>query len=79
LVKEGQQIVSVGFGIKADTSLTTDGDLRSADHEMGIELSHNTDTKKTTITFVKETPGNGTIIKVDRSNDKYLKFRNKGQ
>jgi len=79
LVKEGQQIVSVGFGVKADTSMTTDGDLRSADHEMGIELSHNTGTSKTTITFVKEVPADGTIIKVDRSNDKYLKFRDKGQ
>ncbi len=78
LVKEGSNTVSVGFGVKADTSTTTDGNLRSADHEMGIELSHNTTTNKTTITFVKEVPTAGTIIKVDRLNDKYLKFRDKG-
>ena len=34
--------------------------------------------KKTTITFTKEVPAEGTIIKVERSNDKYLVFRNKG-
>ena len=78
LVKEGSQVVSVGFGVKADTSSTTDGNLRSADHEMGIELAHNTTTNKTTITFVKKVPTAGTIIKVDRLNDKYLKFRDKG-
>ena len=30
------------------------------------------------ITFTKEAPADGTIIKVNRLNDKYLKFRNKG-
>jgi len=83
LVKEGSDIVFVGQGVTADnnikpTYLTADGILRSADHEFGITLSHNTTTKKTTITFTKETPQAGTIIKVERSNDKYLKFRDKG-
>ena len=83
LVKEGSNIVFVGQGVTADnnikpTYLTADGTLRSADHELGITLSHNTTTKKTTITFTKETPQAGTIIKVERSNDKYLKFRDKG-
>jgi len=83
LVKEGTEKVFVGQGVTADnnispTYLTADGTLRSADHELGITLTHNTTTKKTTITFTKEVPGNGTIIKVDRSNDKYLKFRDKG-
>ena len=83
LVKEGTNIVFVGQGVTADnnikpTYLTADGTLRSADHELGITLSHNTTTKKTTITFTKETPQAGTIIKVERSNDKYLKFRDKG-
>jgi hypothetical protein len=83
LVKEGTETVYVGQGVTADnnikpTYLTADGTLRSADHEFGITLSHNTTTKKTTITFTKEVPSAGTIIKVERSNDKYLKFRDKG-
>jgi hypothetical protein len=83
LIKEGTNTVFVGQGVTADnnikpTYLTADGTLRSADHELGITLSHNTATKKTTITFTKETPQAGTIIKVERSNDKYLKFRDKG-
>ena len=83
LVKEGTSIVFVGQGVTADnnikpTYLTADGTLRSADHELGITLTHNTTTKKTTITFTKEVPSAGTIIRVERSNDKYLKFRDKG-
>jgi len=83
LVKEGTNIVFVGQGVTADnnitpTYLTADGTLRSADHELGITLSHDTTTMKTTITFTKEVPQAGTIIKVERSNDKYLKFRDKG-
>ena len=82
-IKEGTNAVSVGQGVTADnnvkpTYLTADGTIRSADHELGITLSHNTTTKKTTITFTKEVPKAGTIIKVERSNDKYLKFRDKG-
>ena len=83
LIKEGTQTVFVGQGVTADnnikpTYLTADGTLRSADHEFGVSLSHNTTTKQTTITFTKETPQAGTIIKVERANDKYLKFRDKG-
>ena len=83
IVKEGTETVFVGQGVTADnnikpTYLTADGTLRSADHELGITLSHNTTTRKTTITFTKEVPQAGTIIKVERSNDKYLKFRDKG-
>ena len=83
LVKEGTSTVFVGQGVTADnnikpTYLTADGTIRSADHELGITLSHNTTTMKTTITFTKEVPTAGTIIKVERSNDKYLKFRDKG-
>jgi len=83
LIKEGSDVVFVGQGVTADnnikpTYLTADGTLRSADHEFGVSLTHNTTTKQTTITFTKETPQAGTIIKVERSNDKYLKFRDKG-
>ncbi len=83
LLKEGANIVSVGKGVTADNNvipsyLTVDGTLRSADHELGATLSHDTANKKTTITFTKEVPAEGTIIKVERSNDKYLAFRDKG-
>jgi hypothetical protein len=83
LVKEGSSVVSVGSGVTADNNvdpsyLTVDGTLRSADHEVGVKLTHDKTNKKTTITFTKEVPAEGTIIKVERSNDKYLKFRDKG-
>jgi hypothetical protein len=83
LVLEGTERVFVGDGVTADNSidpswLTSDNTLRSSDHEYGIELTHDTTNKKTTITFTKEVPTAGTIIKVSRSNDKYLKFRDKG-
>jgi len=82
-VLEGTQQVYVGDGVTADNSidpiwLTADNTLRSSDHEFGIELSHDTVNRKTTITFTKEVPTAGTIIRVERSNDKYLKFRDKG-
>ena len=83
LITEGNDTVFVGQGVTADnnikpTYLTADGTIRSADHEFGITLTHDTTTKKTTITFTKEVPSAGTIIKVERANDKYLKFRDKG-
>jgi len=82
-VLEGTEQVYVGEGVTADNNidpswLTADNTLRSSDHEYGIELSHDTVNRKTTITFTKEVPSAGTIIKVERSNDKYLKFRDKG-
>ena len=83
LVKEGSSVVFVGSGVTADNNvdpsyLTVDGTLRSADHEFGVTLTHDKTNKKTTINFTKEVPAEGTIIKVERSNDKYLAFRNKG-
>ena len=83
LVKEGSEIVSPGEGWTASgfaghLNPTADTELRSADHEYGISLTYDSTTNKTTITFTKEVPTAGTIIKVDRSNDKYLKFRDKG-
>jgi len=82
-VLEGTQQVYVGNGVTADNNidpvwLTADNTLRSSDHEYGIELTHDTTNRKTTITFTKEVPQAGTIIKVERSNDKYLRFRDKG-
>ena len=82
-VKEGTSTVLPGEGWTASgfaghINPTADTELRSADHEYGISLSYNTTTNKTTITFTKEVPSNGTIIKVERRNDKYLKFRDKG-
>jgi hypothetical protein len=83
LVKEDTATVLPGEGWTASgfagaLNPTADTELRSADHEYGISLSYDTATKKTTITFTKEVPANGTIIKVQRRNDKYLKFRDKG-
>jgi hypothetical protein len=83
LVKEGTATVLPGEGWTASgfaghLNPTADTELRSADHEYGISLSYDSTTKKTTITFTKEVPTAGTIIKVERSNDKYLKFRDKG-
>ena len=82
-VKEGTATVLPGEGWTASgfaghLNPTADTEIRSADHEYGISLSYNTTTNKTTITFTKEVPSAGTIIKVERSNDKYLKFRDKG-
>ena len=83
LVKEGSNIISVGECVKASGFRghivpTTDSLTRSADHEYGVELSHDVANEKTTVTFVKEVPADGTIITVNRLNDKYLRFRNKG-
>jgi hypothetical protein len=83
LVKEGTAVVLQGEGWTASgfagyINPTADTELRSADHEYGIELTHDTTNRKTTITFTKEVPSAGTIIRVERSNDKYLKFRDKG-
>jgi len=83
LVKEGSNVVLAGEGWTASgfaghLDPTADTELRSADHEYGIELTHDTTNMKTTITFTKEVPTAGTIIRVERSNDKYLKFRDKG-
>ena len=80
LVLEGTSQVYVGNGVTADNSidptwLTADNTLRSSDHEYGIELTHDTANKKTTINFTKEVPTAGTIIRVERLNDKYLRFR----
>jgi hypothetical protein len=82
-VLEGTSRVYVGDGVTADNNidpvwLTADNTLRSSDHEYGIELTHDTTSMKTTITFTKEVPAAGTIIRVERSNDKYLRFRDKG-
>jgi hypothetical protein len=82
LVKKGEVVVYVGDNVTADnnispTYLSADTQLRSADFENEISLTHNTSTKKTTVTFVNA-PDSGTIIRVDRGADKYLKFRSKG-
>ena len=65
-------------GFSGFTTHTADGTIRSADHEFGLGLTHDTANKKTTITFLKEAPSAGTIITVGRAHDKYLRFRDKG-
>ena len=83
VVKEGSATVTAGEGWTASgfqgyLSPTADTTLRSADHEYGIRLTHDVENEKTTITFTKEVPADGTIIRVNRTNAKYLKFRSKG-
>ena len=83
LVREGNQIISVGEGFTASgfegvVNPTADTTIRSSDHEFGIILNHDIANKKTSIVFTKSPPSIGTIIKVNRRNDKYLKFNNKG-
>jgi len=43
--------------------------------DTNFELTHNTSTVKTTITFLTGAPSDGDVITVERSNDKYLRFR----
>ena len=81
-VKKGGVLVYVGDNVTADnnispTYLRADSQLRSADFENEVSLTHNTTTKKTTNNFTNA-PDNGTIIKVNRGAAKYLVFRNKG-
>ena len=83
VVKEGSATVIAGEGWTASgfegyLSPTADTTLRSTDHEYGIRLTHDVSNEKTTITFTKEVPADGTIIRVNRTNAKYLKFRSKG-
>jgi hypothetical protein len=84
LVKEGSETLSILVNdITADNSLTpanlrADDLFRSSDQEKSVSLTHDTVNRKSTLNFVKKAPTSGTIIKVERSNDKYLKFRDKG-
>ena len=82
LIKKGGVIVYVGDNVTADnnispTYLSADTQLRSADFENEISLTHNATNKESTMIFTNA-PTNGTIITVDRVMDKYLVFRNKG-
>ena len=82
LVKKDGIIVYVGDNVTADnnaspTYLSADTQLRSADFENELTLTHDTTNVKSTIVF-NAIPTNGTIITVDRVSDKYLVFRNKG-
>ena len=82
LVKKDGVIVYVGDNVTADnnvspTYLSADTQLRSADFENELTLTHDTTNVKTTVIF-NIAPSNGTIITVDRVSDKYLVFRNKG-
>ena len=40
-----------------------------------FELTHDVDNQITTLTFISSAPTDGTIITVERANDKYLKFK----
>ena len=76
-VLEGTKQVYVGNGVTADNNI--DPAWLTADNISGMKNSTKQNTnRKTTITFTKEVPTAGTIIKVERANDKYLRFRDKG-
>ena len=82
LVKQGGVIAYVGDNVTADNNLSplylsSDTQLRSADFENELTLTHDTSNKQTTVTF-NTAPTDGTIITVGRVTDKYLIFRNKG-
>ena len=44
-------------------------------HSTDYDLEHDTSTLKTTITLTGSAPSEGTIITVERLNDKYLRFK----
>jgi len=44
-------------------------------HDTDFHLTHNTETVKTTIVFELTAPSDGDVIRVDRTNDKYLRFK----
>lgn len=80
-LRENSDILSFGNTIRADNNLSpsylsADSLLRSADFEPQFALSHNTDTKKTTINFTNA-PGATSKIRVERKGDKYLAFKKK--
>ena len=82
LVKKGSIVAYAGDNVTADDStsltyLSADSQLRSADFENEISLTHDLSNKKTTVIF-NTAPTIGTIITIDRGTDKYLVFRNKG-
>ena len=77
-----EETVYVGDNVTSDNNISpsylrADTQLRSADFENEISLSHNTSTVQTTMTFTNA-PDSGVKITVDRGTDKYLVFRNKG-
>ena len=77
-----EETVYVGDNVTADNNISpdylrTDTQLRSADFENEVSLSHDTSTVQTTMTFTNA-PDSGVKITVDRGTDKYLVFRNKG-
>jgi hypothetical protein len=80
-LRENSDVLSFGNTIRADNNLSpsylsADSLLRSADFEPQFALSHNTDTKKTTINFTNA-PGATSKIRVERKGDKYLAFKKK--
>jgi hypothetical protein len=58
------------------TYLSADTLLRSVDYESEFYLTHDVETKKTTINFTNA-PSATTKIRVERQGDKYLAFRRK--
>jgi len=80
-IRNNSTVLSFGNPVKADNNLVpsylrADTLLRSADFEPDFSLSHNSTTKKTTVTFTNA-PASTSKIRVERKGDKYLGFKKK--
>ena len=78
---KGPKVFSLNTATKTVSVKTSETPVEEVKEEEPVVQENTvktTTTKKTTITFTKEVPSAGTIIKVERANDKYLKFRDKG-
>ena len=80
-IRENANVLAFGQHVRADNNLSpsylsADSLLRSADYEPQFSLSHDTDSKKTTINFTNA-PSSTAKIRVERIGDKYLAFKKK--
>ena len=80
-IRENNVELIFGKQVTADNNLTptylsADTLLRSADYEPQFNLTHDTETKKTTINFTNA-PADTSLVRVERRGDKYFGFKKK--
>lgn len=80
-IRENNVELIFGKQVTADNNLTptylsADTLLRSADYEPQFNLTHDSDTKKTTINFTNA-PADTSLVRVERRGDKYFGFKKK--
>jgi len=80
-IRENNVELIFGKQVTADNNLTptylsADTLLRSADYEPQFNLTHDTETKKTTINFTNA-PTDTSLVRVERRGDKYFGFKKK--